>query len=92
LCFGCARRPLYPHHVGSLSEKLKTVKRPRPRKISERNIEDAAREVRLALLEADVQLTSRFTERVDPLARPGGPASLTPEQHFIKIVTPVPPT
>jgi signal recognition particle subunit SRP54 len=42
----------------SLSDKLEqTVKRLRGHgKISERNIEDAVREVRLALLEADVQV------------------------------------
>jgi len=75
----------------SLSEKLEqTVKRLRGHgKISERNIEDAAREVRLALLEADVnfEVARDFTERVQ--TRSLGQevlASLTPEQHFIKIV------
>jgi signal recognition particle subunit SRP54 len=75
----------------TLTDKLEqTVKRLRGHgKITERNIEDAVREVRVALLEADVQLdvARDFTERVrtqslgkDVLA------SLTPEQHFIKIV------
>jgi signal recognition particle subunit SRP54 len=75
----------------SLSEKLEqTVKRLRGHgKISERNIEDAAREVRMALLEADVQfeVAREFTERVRTRALGQEVlASLTPEQHFIKIV------
>jgi signal recognition particle subunit SRP54 len=75
----------------SLSEKLEqTVKRLRGHgKISERNIEDAAREVRMALLEADVQfeVAGDFTERVRTRALGQEVlASLTPEQHFIKIV------
>jgi signal recognition particle subunit SRP54 len=75
----------------SLSDKLEqTVKRLRGHgKISERNIEDAVREVRLALLEADVQLevARDFTERVRGQALGAEVlASLTPEQHFIKIV------
>jgi len=75
----------------SLSDKLEqTVKRLRGHgKISERNIEDAAREVRLALLEADVQLevARDFTERVRTQSLGAEVlASLTPEQHFIKIV------
>jgi len=75
----------------SLSDKLEqTVKRLRgPGKISERNIEDAVREVRLALLEADVQLdvVRDFTERVRTQSLGQEVlASLTPEQHFIKIV------
>src|SRR5215470_9961136 len=75
----------------SLSEKLEqTVKRLRGHgKISERNIEDAVREVRLALLEADVQfeVARDFTERVHTQSLGAEVlASLTPEQHFIKIV------
>ncbi len=75
----------------SLSDKLEqTVKRLRGHgKISERNIEDAVREVRLALLEADVQLevARDFTERVRMQSLGAEVlASLTPEQHFIKIV------
>ena len=75
----------------SLSDKLEqTVKRLRGHgKISERNIEDAVREVRLALLEADVQLdvVRDFTERVRTQSLGQEVlASLTPEQHFIKIV------
>lgn len=75
----------------SLSDKLEqTVKRLRGHgKMSERNIEDAVREVRLALLEADVQfeVARDFTDRVR--AQSLGKEvleSLTPEQHFIKIV------
>jgi signal recognition particle subunit SRP54 len=58
-------------------------------KITERNIEDALREVRLALLEADVNLTvvRDFVEAVrrDALGE-RVLRSLTPEQHFIKLV------
>ncbi|MGD9763662.1 MAG: signal recognition particle protein [Candidatus Binatia bacterium] len=75
----------------TLSDKLEqTVKRLRGHaKISEHNIEDAVREVRLALLEADVQLdvARDFTERVRTQALGQDVlATLTPEQHFIKIV------
>ena len=75
----------------SLSDKLEqTVKRLRGHgRISERNIEDAVREVRVALLEADVQfqVASDFTERVRAQSLGAEVlASLTPEQHFIKIV------
>src|SRR5215472_10898371 len=75
----------------SLSDKLEqTVKRLRGHgKISERNIEDAAREVRVALLEADVnfEVARDFTERVRAQALGAEVlASLTPEQHFVKIV------
>ena len=75
----------------SLSDKLEqTVKRLRGHgRISERNIEDAVREVRVALLEADVQLdvARGFTERVRAQSLGAAVlASLTPEQHFIKIV------
>jgi signal recognition particle subunit SRP54 len=75
----------------TLSEKFEqTVKRLRGHgKITERNIEDAIRDVRVALLEADVhfevvkQLTDHVRERAlgQEVLR-----SLTPEQHFIKIV------
>jgi signal recognition particle subunit SRP54 len=75
----------------SLTDKLEqTVKRLRGHgRITEKNVEDAVREVRLALLEADVhfQVVRDFTERVR--AKSLGQdvlASLTPEQHFIKIV------
>ncbi len=58
-------------------------------KITERNIEDALREVRLALLEADVNLTvvREFVEAVrrDALGE-RVLRSLTPEQHFVKLV------
>jgi len=75
----------------TLTEKLEqTVKRLRGQgKISERNVEDAVREVRLALLEADVhfQVVRDFTDRVRERALGQDVlASLTPEQHFIKIV------
>ncbi len=75
----------------TLSEKLEqTVKRLRGHgKITERNIEDAVREVRLALLEADVnfEVVRDFTERVKAQALGEEVLrSLTPEQHFIKIV------
>ena len=75
----------------SLGDKLEqTFKRLRGHgKISERNIEDAVREVRLALLEADVhfEVVRDFTERVKTQALGQEVlASLTPEQHFIKIV------
>ncbi len=58
-------------------------------KITERNIEDALRDVRLALLEADVNVgvVKQFVEAVKRDAL--GEAvlrSLTPEQHFIKLV------
>jgi signal recognition particle subunit SRP54 len=58
-------------------------------KITERNIEDAVRDVRLALLEADVQfqVVKDFTDRVRSRALGQAVlASLTPEQQFIKIV------
>ncbi len=58
-------------------------------KISEKNIADAVREVRLALLEADVhfEVVQRFTERVQQEALGQEVLrSLTPEQQFIKIV------
>jgi signal recognition particle subunit SRP54 len=75
----------------TLSDKFEqTVKRLRGHgKITERNIEDAVRDVRLALLEADVhfQVVKDFTERVRQQALGQEVLrSLTPEQHFIKIV------
>jgi signal recognition particle subunit SRP54 len=75
----------------TLSEKFdQTVRKLRGLgKISERNIEDAVREVRLALLEADVQfqVVKDFTEKVR--AQAVGQevlGSLTPTQQFLKIV------
>jgi signal recognition particle subunit SRP54 len=75
----------------TLTEKLdQTVRRLAGLgKITERNIDDAVREVRLALLEADVhfQVVQDFTERVR--AKAIGQevlGSLTPEQQFIRIV------
>jgi signal recognition particle subunit SRP54 len=58
-------------------------------KISERNIEEALREVRLALLEADVhfQAVKGFLEAVKSKALGQEVlGSLTPDQQFIKIV------
>src|SRR5262249_45004140 len=58
-------------------------------KLTERNIEDALREVRLALLEADVNIdvVGTFVDavRADALGQEVL-RSLTPEQQFIKIV------
>ena len=74
-----------------LSEKLNAVfRRLGSRgKLSEKDIDEALREVRLALLEADVnfKVVKEFTERVK--ARSLGKEvmeSLTPAQHIIKIV------
>jgi signal recognition particle subunit SRP54 len=75
----------------SLGEKLESVFR-RLRgygKLTEKNIEDALREVRLALLEADVnfKVVKDFIDRIKGQALGQEVlASLTPEQHFIKIV------
>src|SRR2546428_10490364 len=58
-------------------------------RITERNIEEALRDVRLALLEADVNLdvVRDFVEAVKRDAL-GAEAlrSLTPQQHFVKLV------
>src|SRR5438132_7334636 len=58
-------------------------------KITERNIEEALRDVRLALLEADVNLNvvRDFVEAVKHDALGAEVLrSLTPEQHFVKLV------
>ncbi len=58
-------------------------------KISAGNIEDALRDIRIALLEADVNfhVVKSFIEHVKAQALGQDVlASLTPEQHFIKIV------
>jgi len=58
-------------------------------KITERNIEEALRDVRLALLEADVNVAvvRDFVEAVKKDALGADVlASLTPEQHFVKLV------
>jgi len=75
----------------SLTDKLElTFKRLRGQgKISANNIDDALREVRLALLEADVhvKVVKNFIESIK--AKSLGQEvlqSLTPEQQFIKIV------
>ena len=75
----------------SLTEKLElTFKRLRGQgKINETNIDDALREVRLALLEADVhvQVVKSFLESVKTKSMGQEVLlSLTPEQQFIKIV------
>ncbi|MGH7771765.1 MAG: signal recognition particle protein [Candidatus Binatia bacterium] len=75
----------------TLTDKLElTFKRLRGQgKIGENNIEEALREVRLALLEADVHLkvVKSFLESVKTKALGQEVLqSLTPEQHFIKIV------
>src|SRR5258705_13930445 len=58
-------------------------------KVTEKNIEEALRDVRLALLEADVNLNvvRDFVEGVkkDALGQEVL-RSLTPEQHFVKLV------
>lgn len=75
----------------SLTDKLElTFKRLRGQgKISENNIDEALRDVRLALLEADVhvQVVKSFLEAVKTKAMGQEVLqSLTPEQQFIKIV------
>jgi len=75
----------------TLTDKLDlTFKRLRGQgKISEKNIEEALREVRLALLEADVhfKVVKRFLESVKTKALGQEVlSSLTPDQHFVKIV------
>lgn len=75
----------------SLTEKLElTFKRLRGQgKISEKNIDDALREVRLALLEADVhfKVVKEFLESVKAKALGQDVLrSFTPEQQFLKIV------
>ena len=58
-------------------------------KITARNVEDALRDVRMALLEADVNfhVTRKFVEAVKAKALGQEVLeSLTPDQHFIKIV------
>jgi len=75
----------------SLTEKLElTFKKLRGQgRISEKNIEEALREVRLALLEADVhfKVVKEFLESVKSKALGQEVLrSLTPEQHFLKIV------
>ncbi len=75
----------------SLSEKLEAVFR-RLRghgKLTEKHLEEALREVRLALLEADVnfRVVKDFVERIKTQALGQEVlASLSPEQQVIKIV------
>src|SRR5215472_15956661 len=75
----------------SLTDKLElTFKKLRGQgKITEKNIDDALREVRLALLEADVHIgvVKSFLESVKTKSMGQEVLqSLTPEQQFIKIV------
>lgn len=75
----------------TLTDKLElTFKKLRGQgKISEKNIDDALRDVRLALLEADVhfKVVKGFLEAVKAKALGQEVLrSLTPEQHFLKIV------
>jgi signal recognition particle subunit SRP54 len=75
----------------TLSDRLEGVfKRLRGQgRVTERNIEEALREVRLALLEADVNIkvVRDFIEHVKHKALGQEVlASLTPEQHFIRFV------
>ena len=75
----------------SLTDKLElTFKKLRGQgKISEKNIDEALREVRLALLEADVHITvvKNFLDAVKTKSLGQDVLqSLTPEQQFIKIV------
>src|SRR5438093_11548028 len=75
----------------SLGEKLDSLLRKlgAQGKITARNIEDALRDVRLALLEADVNLdvAREFVEHVKRDALGAEVLrSLTPEQHFVKLV------
>ncbi|HST22642.1 MAG TPA: signal recognition particle receptor subunit alpha, partial [Blastocatellia bacterium] len=82
----------------TLSEKLEqTAKKLRGLgKITERNVEDAVRDVRLALLEADVhfQVVKDFTDRVRALAtqarsglRSSG-ARMAPKSRLKRILRP----
>jgi signal recognition particle subunit SRP54 len=75
----------------SLSEKLQaTFSRLRNRgKLTERDVDEALREVRLALLEADVnyKVAKDFVQRIKERAvGQEVMKSLTPGQHVIKIV------
>jgi signal recognition particle subunit SRP54 len=75
----------------TLTEKLElTLKRLRGQgKVTEKNVQEALREVRLALLEADVhfKVVKSFLDTVQTKALGQEVlTSLTPEQHFIKIV------
>jgi signal recognition particle subunit SRP54 len=75
----------------SLGEKFESLRRKLQGqgKITERNIEEALRDVRLALLEADVNV-GVVRDFVEGIKRDALGAevlrSLTPEQHFIKLV------
>src|SRR5713101_6958335 len=88
-CFPNGGHP--PAMFESLGEKFDSLLRKLrgQGKITERNIEDALRDVRLALLEADVNLNvvREFVEAVKKDALGAEVLrSLTPEQHFVKLV------
>jgi signal recognition particle subunit SRP54 len=77
--------------LGTLTEKLQNVigSLSGKRKLSEENISDAVREVRLALLEADVNygVTKTFVKRVKEKALGDTVLkSVSPSQQFIKVV------
>src|SRR5438876_5089973 len=84
-------RRLPPAMFESLGEKFDSLLRKLrgQGKITERNIEEALRDVRLALLEADVNLNV-VRDFVEAVKRDALGAevlrSLTPEQHFVKFV------
>ncbi len=76
---------------GELAEKLEVaLKKIRGQgKISEKNINDALRDVRIALLEADVnyKVVKQFTEDIKTKALGTEVlSSITPDQQFVKIV------
>jgi signal recognition particle subunit SRP54 len=76
---------------GEISEKLDAaLKKIRGHgKISEKNVSEALKDVRIALLEADVnyKVVKQFTEDVKAKALGAGVlSSITPDQQFIKIV------
>src|SRR5439155_9603317 len=84
-------RRLPPAMFESLGEKFDSLLRKLrgQGKITERNVEEALRDVRLALLEADVNLNV-VRDFIEAVKRDALGAevlrSLTPEQHFVKLV------
>src|SRR5947208_1623058 len=87
----CPRTAAPPAMFESLGEKFDSLLRKLrgQGKITERNIEEALRDVRLALLEADVNLNV-VRDFVEAVKRDALGAevlrSLTPEQHFVRLV------
>lgn len=76
---------------GALTDKLSTIftSLAGKKKLNEENVSDAVREVRLALLEADVNynVTKNFIKRVKEKALGEGVIkSVTPGQQFIKVI------